>query len=239
MNKIVMTGLLGLSSFLLHAGNMGPTSTTSPSSVPYLAGEGSYTWNQINGFTINGFAPSLNKNGWGGRLSVGIDRPYTEKFSLNAEVGGGFYGTTKMHNSPAGVDSTLRITGYDVLAGGTYHTQYIDVFGDFGFMAQSLLSTMERNSGERFPGGVFVGTTKGRATQTQIIPELKVGAAYNLCDQLSLTLAYLYVFGSNIEGDIYSTAVDNSSVKINNNGFINLRNPSLSTLLLGLRYHFV
>lgn len=239
MKKIVMTGLLGLSSLVSHAGNMGPASTTM-NSVPYLAGEGSYSWNGLNGFTINGHAPTLNKNGWGGRLSVGVDRPYNQKFSLNAEIGGGFYGTTGMHNPASGVFSTLRITGYDVLAGGTYHMHYIDLFGDFGFMVQTLLSTMQRDNGQRFPGGVFAGTTIGHSTQTQVLPELKAGAAYNYNQNLSVTLAYMYAFGSNVSGNIVSTATDTdtSPTTINSGGSINLRNPSLSTILLGLRYHF-
>ncbi|MCX7114327.1 MAG: hypothetical protein NTW08_00200 [Gammaproteobacteria bacterium] len=237
MKKLLMTGLLGLSSLTLHAGAMGPVSTAM-GSTPYLAGEGTYTWNTVNGFTINGSAPSVSKNGWGGRLSVGLDRPYTEKFSLNAEVGGGFYGSTSLKNPAAGVNASVNITGYDILAGGTYHMQYIDVFGDFGFMAQSLLSTMERDNGLRFPGGVFAGATRGHSTQTQILPELKVGTAYNFCENLSLTFSYMYAFGSTISGNIVSTAVDLPPTTINDSGVINIRNPSLSTLLLGLRYHF-
>lgn len=238
MKKIVMTSLLGLSSFVLHAGDMGAVSTPM-SSVPYLAAEGSYTWNALNGFTINGSPPSVSKNGWGGRLSVGIDRPYTEKFSLNAEIGGGFYGRTTMSNRASGVTSALDITGYDILAGGTYHLQSIDVFGDFGFMAQTLLSTMTRDNGKRFPGGVFAGTARGHASQTQILPELKIGAAYNVYNNLSVTLAYMYAFGANVSGSINSTAQDLSPAVINSGGAVNLRNPSLSTILLGLRYHFV
>lgn len=237
MKKIIMTGLLGLSSFALHAGDMGPVSTNM-STVPYLSGEGLYSWNSLHGYTINGNPPTLSKNGWGGRLSVGVDRPYNEKFSLNAEVGGGFYGTTRMNTPGSGVTSTLRMTGYDVLAGGTYHMQYIDLFGDFGFMVETLLSTMQRDDGKRFPGGVFSGTTAGHAMQTQVLPELKVGAGYNFCPNLSLTLAYTYAFGSNVSGNIISTAVDASPTEINSGGTINLRNPSLSTILLGLRYHF-
>jgi len=232
-----MTGLLGLSSLALHAGDMGPVSTNM-STVPYLAGEGLYSWNTLQGFTINGHPPTLSKNGWGGRLSVGIDRPYTEKFSLNAEIGGGFYGTTRMNTPASGVTSTLRITGYDLLAGGTYHMQYIDLFGDFGFMAQTLLSTMQRDNGQRFPGGVFAGTTTGHSMQTEVLPELKVGAAYNFCPSLSLTLAYTYAFGSDVSGNIISTAVDVPPTEINTGGTVNVRNPSLSTILLGLRYHF-
>ena len=238
MKKIIMTGILGFSSLALHAGAMGPVSTNM-NSVPYLAAEGSYTWNGIKGFTINGNPPSLNKNGWGGRLSVGIDRPYTDIFSLNAEVGGGYYGSTRISNLASGVVSTLRISGYDVLAGGTYHAQLIDLFGDFGFMAQTLLSTMERDLSRRIPGSVFTGISVGHATQTQIIPELKVGAAYNVRPNLSLALSYMYVFGSSVGGTVYSTAVDPTNAVINSGGVSNLRNPSLSTLLLGLRYHFV
>lgn len=39
MKKVVITGLLGLSSLVLHAGNMGPASTNMHT-VPYIAGEG-------------------------------------------------------------------------------------------------------------------------------------------------------------------------------------------------------
>lgn len=237
MKKIVMTGLLGLSSLVLHAGNMGPASTNMRT-VPYIAGEGSYSWNTLNGFTINSNPPSVTDNGWGGRLSVGIDRPYTPMFSLNAEAGGGYYGSTNMNTPGSGVTSTVHITGYDILAGGTYHLPYFDVFGDFGFMVQTLLSTMTRNNGERFPGGVFAGTTTGHASQTQVLPELKVGAAYNYQTNLSLTLAYMYAFGSDVSGNIISTAVDPAQASINSAGSINLRNPSLSTILFGLRYKF-
>ena len=238
MKKLIMIGLLGCNSLATHAGAMGPVSTNM-NSVPYLAAEGTYTWNSIDGVTINRQPPSLSGNGWGGRLSVGIDRPYTERFSLNAEVGGGYYGSTNIDNPASGVITTLRISGYDVLAGGTYHTKYIDVFGDFGFMGQTILSTMERDNIKRIPGGVFSGASIEHGTQTQILPELKVGASYNVRDNLSLALSYLYVFGSNVGGSIYSTAVDVPPVQIVSGGISNLRNPSISTLLLGLRYHFI
>ena len=237
MKKIAMTSLLGLSSLVLHAGSMGAVSTNM-TSVPYLAAEGSYSWNGLHGFTINRIPPSISKNGWGGRLSVGIDRPYTDKFSFNAEVGGGWYGNTTSNNTSAGVNTKLDITGYDILAGGTYHTQYIDVFGDFGFMAQTLLSTMERDNGSRFPGGVFAGTSKGHASQTQILPELKIGAGYNFGNNLSLTLAYMYAFGAKTSGNMNSSAQDIPPTQISSTNVVNLRNPSLSTILLGLRYHF-
>jgi hypothetical protein len=224
-------------SLALHAGNMGAVSTNT-GSVPYIALEGSYSWNSLHGYTINLQHPSLSKNGWGGRLSVGIDRPYTDKFSLNAEVGGGFYGTTKMGTPGSGVNTTINLTGYDVLAGGTYHTRYIDLFGDFGFMVQTMLTSMYRDSSRRFLGDVFVGTSTGRSSQTQVLPELKVGAAYNLRNNLSLTLSYMYAFGSKVSGDIYSVAVDAPPTRILTGGEMNQRNPSLSTILFGVRYHF-
>ena len=240
MQKIVITGLMTLASFVLHAGDTGPVSINTHS-VPYLAGEGSFTWNSIKGFNVNNVPPTLRKNGWGGRLSVGIDRPYTEKISLNLEAGGGYYGSTTLNNIPAGVDSTIKITGYDLLAGATYHAQYIDIFGDFGFMAQSLLSTMTRNNAARM-GSLFTGTETGESTQTEILPELKIGAGYTLRDKFSVDLSYMYVFGSSVSGTLNSTSTGGAGAdapSINSGGVTNRRNTSLSTILFGIRYHFV
>ena len=237
MKKIIITSLLGFSALNAHAGSMGPVSTQT--TIPYLGVDGSYTWSSVNGYTINGQAPSVTTNGWGGRLSVGADRSYTEKFSLNTEVGGGYYGVKKLNNASAGTISALRISGYDILAGGTYHTQYVDIFGDFGFMAQTLLATRTVDSAQRIPGGVFSGPVKTSGTQTAILPELKVGGSYYYSDKLSLTLSYMYVFGANVSGYMNNIATDSPPTQMYANTQINSRNPSLSTILLGLRYHFV
>ena len=237
MKKIITTSLLALITLNAHAGSMGPVSTQT--TTPYLGVDGSYTWNSIKGYIINGGAPSVSKNGWGGRLSVGADRSYTEKFSLNAEVGGGYYGATKLNNSSARTSSGIRISGYDILAGGTYHTQYVDIFGDFGFMAQTILATRTVDSSARIPGGIFFGPVKTISTQTAILPELKVGGSYYCSDKLSLTLSYMHVFGSNVSGTMNNGAADVTSTKIYANTSINSRNPSLNTILFGLRYHFV
>lgn len=227
------TTLLGLIALNTFAGNMGSMTT------PYLNVDGSYTWNSIQGYTINQSSPFVSTNGWGGRLSVGLDRSYREKFSLNAEIGGGYYGITTVKNLHSGLTSSLKISGYDVLAGGTYHTTHLDIFGDFGFMTQTLLGTRVVNTAARIPGGVFRGVMKTYNTQTAALPELKVGGAYHYCENLSMTLSYLYVFGNNLSGSMFNVALDEPPTQFYNTGHVNFRNPSLSTILLGLRYHFI
>lgn len=241
MRKIITTAIAALAyGTLAHAGSMGPVATAERHAVPYLSGEGSYTWNDINNVTINGYSGTQSTNGWGGRLAAGIVRPYTDKLSLTAEVGGGYYGSTSTNIYAAGVTGRSSIDGYDVLVGALYDVSYegvnrLGLFGDVGFMVQNMRTKLTQNYALSTPGGLFSGTTTAYGSQTQVLPELKVGGLYNVCENLDLSLAYMYVFGSNTHGSRTMTASASSFAL---NGTVNRENPALSTLLFGLRYNF-
>ena len=89
---VVISELIGMS--LGHAGAMGAVSTqVVPSTIPYISGEASYTWNQVGNLSLNGLSPALSKQPWGGRLAGGFVHRYSEKLSFSEELGGGYYGS--------------------------------------------------------------------------------------------------------------------------------------------------
>jgi opacity protein-like surface antigen len=237
--KIIMLMGMGLSicSLASHAGAMGDVAAASWA-TPYFGIEALYSWNTIDGYTINNHLPSVTTNGWGGRLSAGIDHPISEKVSLNAEVGGGYYGNTRANVPLSGIWGNFNITGYDFLVGGAYHFQSFDVLGDIGFMTQTIFATMKRDQGLQFPGGMVTGRIKNYASATEILPEIRVGGLYHVANHLSATLTYSYVFGSGVSGVLNTLAADQPPAVLQSSGSTNARNPSLSTVLFGLRYHF-
>lgn len=238
MKKVAIAVCASACSFIAQAGTMGAVAVEKHV-VPYLAGDASYTWNSLKGSMINGTPAVLNKNGWGGRISAGVVYPYTEQFGLNAEVGGGYYGRTRSNLASRGISANTNIDGYDVLVGGTYHAlEMVDVYFDFGFMNQNMQFKVTRDNGLRFPGGLFTGTQVLHASQTQILPEIKVGGLYNIYPYLAVTASYIHTFGTSNASNI-TTSATASPANIANAGTIDQRNPSLNVVLFGLRYNFV
>lgn len=219
-----------------YAGTMGDVSSKTFFSMPYLSVEGTYTWNQIKDININQRSLLKNNNGWGGRLAAGVIRPYTEKLSLTAEIGGGYYGSVKFRAPVLDVSGKNSIDGYDALVGSLYQFDHFGLFGAVGFMAQNLRMLSTSNIETPLPGGVEITQSTVRSTAVQILPEIKVGTVYNLHKNIDLSLAYLHVFGA---GPKYTSNVTSSgtTVSIVNNSISS--NPTLDTLLLGLRYKFV
>ena len=238
MKKVAIAVCASVCSFMAQAGTMGAVAVDKHV-IPYLEGDASYTWNSLKGTTVNSLPATLKKNGWGGRISAGIVYPYTEQFGLNAEIGGGYYGQTRATLDSRGIRAKTNIDGYDVLVGGTYHAlEMVDVYFDFGFMNQNMQFKVTRDNALRFPGGLFTGTQVIHATQTQILPEIKVGALYNVFPYLAVTASYIHTFGTSNASNITTNATV-SPANIANNGTIDQRNPSLNVVLFGLRYNFV
>lgn len=236
MKKVIVAASLGLSSLIAHSGTMGPVNDMH--TVPYFAGEALYAWNGIQGSVLDNNRAVLTKNGWGGRLSGGVVYPFTPQIGLNAEFGGGYYGNIKSNLSPRGVTANTNIIGYDFLIGGTYHASMVDLYVDIGAMAQNMEYGVTINNGQRIPGGLITGVEQINLSQTQMLPEIKVGGIYNVVPNLGLTLSYTHVFGHNVNSSTTTSAtVVPPSIKLAGN--IEQRNPTLDVILFGLRYNFV
>jgi len=135
-------------STLLHAGGMGAPKKPTPFLIPFLAGEGMYTWPQVDGYnldllnaTVQGTTQNIhitssNENqGWGGRLAGGFLHPMSGRFQSflgSIEAGWGYYGkmdlnpiastgngtTVAISTSDAGM--SMKQYGVDLLAGLVY-----------------------------------------------------------------------------------------------------------------------
>ncbi|MDP3560587.1 MAG: hypothetical protein Q8R83_00190 [Legionellaceae bacterium] len=233
MNKLMAISMFTFVS-IAQAGTMGQTS---PLVTPYLGLEGSYTWNQIGIRYLNNYQTPVSKNGWGGRLSAGVTRSYKERFSLMAELGGGYYGHTRTSLVAGGMSNTTNsIDGYDFLIGGIYHLDHFRLVGGAGFMVQNNRYKLTINRAETVPGGNVVGLTIIEENSTQVLPELKIGGIYNVYQNIDLSLTYMHVFGSSLEAQTNQLVTSTISFK---NSLANFQNPTLDSVLLGLRYNFV
>lgn len=215
-----------------HAGSMGPVSSDTRSTKPFLSLEGAYTWNQLNGVSVNGTMPSTHEKPWGGRLAVGFIHPYSDVLRFSGELGGGYYGSQSTSVGNFG-NSNVSIDGYDLLFGALYTYKQFDLFGDVGVMAQNNRSRVTQNLGVANPGGILNGTTTVKSNQTQILPEIKVGGIYNVCDNWGISLAYMHVFGVNSGGSATVTPITGGVVV---NATTQTQNPTLDAVMLGVRY---
>lgn len=231
---------------IAQAGTMG--SVSRPSFIPFIGGEAAYTWNQVQQLSINRFLSDDSTSGWGGRLSLGIIHPYSDRLSFTSEIGGGYYGRVKrsINASPrvtptgtnAGVvgRSSYNIDGYEALMGAMYQYKKVDLFGKLGFMAQNLRLHKNNTITAVVPGGSLTNTVDEKQSSTQILPEIKVGGIYNMNENLGLTLAYMHVFGSSMKanGSMIGTSNSLTISKTQNN-----QNPTLDSIMFGLMYSFV
>lgn len=229
-----------------YAGGMGAVEQSVPSLYPYIGADASYTWNGLNAsnLTSNATPVSLTSQGWGGRLSAGVMWPHTEKFGFNAEIAGGYYGSDHVVTPSTGAVSRRSIDGYDVLAGVFYQFSPLEVlnpitlFGDAGFMVQNY-RVKRTYDVERVISGFsasYSGSVSTTDSTTQVLPELKVGGLYHLRPNLAFSLAYLHVFGVNPSGT--TNASENGDRQISIVSTTNMQNPTLNTILFGLRYSF-
>lgn len=218
-----------------HAGNMGPVSAQMiSSSIPFVNLEGSYTWNQSTAFILNNHYPDQVNQPWGGRLAGGFVHPFSERLRFSSEFGGGYYGSEKMNIPVLDWSSRRSIDGYDLLMGALYKIHQVDVFGQVGAMAQNYRVSISKDNAKIMPGGLLNGFTTMKHNVTQILPEIKTGAIYNLNNNWGISLAYMHVFGANMQGAFTKSA---TSGGITINGESNTQNPTLDSILFGLRYN--
>lgn len=226
----------------VQAGTMGAVSTQ-PTYTPYIVGEASYTGANAGNTVVEGFQYAKSMQGWGGRLGVGI--AYPSRFnntSFTAEIGGGYYGSMQFNSPSVGgtvVDAiNIKLDGYDVLVGALYNTSYnVDIFGEVGFMVQNYRFSRSTNLGLAHPSSGYFGTHHFTTSKTQALPEVKVGAIYNFTPNWGITVAYMGVFGSRPSESV-SVTQPTATTTLSNIS-INELNPTLNSVMFGLRYSII
>src|SRR3990167_3799052 len=86
ISMVAFSVLVGVSN--AQAGQMGPISVATD--VPFISGEGSYTWKHIT--TPAGGNVVTTVEPWGGRVGAGIKHRWRENWGVTAEAGYGYYG---------------------------------------------------------------------------------------------------------------------------------------------------
>lgn len=236
LKKTTVAVLMLSSSAISHAGTMGPISSQ-PSYIPYITGEASYTWPNFGVVRINGVQASQSLNGWGGRLGLGMAYVSPiQNVNFTAEIGGGYYGDAKQALLPY-ANSKSTIDGYDVLAGALYKTTYnVDIFGQIGFMIQNLRVSGTQNTTYSVPGGTNVVSASNKFISSQVLPEVKIGGIYNLTQNWGISAAYMGVFGSRPGSTVTYGLVGTQEF---NTLVANAQNPTLNSVMFGLRYSIV
>lgn len=244
MKKLPLLSLITAlsSSTFAHAGSMGPIEPVAPCLSSFLALEGGYTWNQLDGYnySLTGFNASIysreSNNGFTGRLSAGMLRSgIDELFSLSGEIGYGYYGRTTYNprvngfSLPGFLQTRHTLSGLDALVGIAYTADpNYSVYFKAGALVQNMTSKINANlSTLNLP----IATYHNSSNNTAVLPELKVGAAYNFLPNWALTASYLHAFGSSprTSGNFN---IANSSASLYNN----TQNPSMDVALLGIQY---
>ena len=233
VKKSIINSMLAMGVSLCHAGSVGPA-FTAMSSLPFISIEGSYAWTNKLNLELNTINSNITQKPWGGRLSAGIIRPVTERFSVSGEFGGGYYGSKHLTIVSQGVDANRTIDGYDLLLGVHYSIKQFGIFGGAGAMMQNRRIRVSRDYSKEYPGGFISGEVTEKYNQTEALPEIRVGGLYHLCDNWAISLAYMHVFGSNMESNLKESATPSG---ISYNGTINTQNQTLNLVMLGLRYN--
>jgi hypothetical protein len=219
-----------------YAGNMGVIQTKDKSISNYfVTAEALHAWKSVGTFYQNNVPVPPTTNGWGGRFGAGIMKPYTNNLSFSAEAGWGYYGKIKYINSTVGWNKTSYAYGFDLLLGAFYPYKQLDVFLKAGAMFQNYKFIVNQNLGNQIQGGVVSGVYHATSSQANVVPEVKFGGIYNINESLGVTLAYMYIAGAKIQGNVSQIVIAGSSAT---NGTTNTEMPSFSAVTFGLNYKF-
>lgn len=237
MKKISMFSFLAAISCgaSVHAGAMGAAE-----SVPCLSSffllEGGVAGNQLKGYDysltgMDGRLKSQEKNtNYAGRLSAGMLRAVTEEFAVSSEIGYGIYGSTKHTPNTVGL-ANLNVqhtmNGFDALAGVAYTDIDWSIFLKAGALVETRTTKTTSDLTSLLPLELVYKET---VHHTAVLPEIKIGGAYNFDSNWAVTLSYLHAFGTNTKatGNINVT---NQTITFNNDQ----QNPSVDAVLLGIQ----
>lgn len=243
IKKLASICLMSLLAEGVSAGTMGDV-MAGDYFVPFAVGEATVTWNTTQSATIFGNPPSLTKQLWGGRGAVGVAHASPTRFGYTAEIGWGYYGSTKSYNFGAGTPGSLLITnssylyGLDILAGLTYDFNPLQVFIKGGALAENRHTNGYAEFRNVNNGISYLSTNAIKSTTTNVLPEIKVGGLYSVYDNLSLSLAYMHVFGNDNFAATVTGAFSNPGAGAGMSSVTNAQVPSLDSILFGLVYQF-
>jgi hypothetical protein len=236
MNKKIITlALTALAFQSSFAGTVGPASTTLRTITPFVSAEAAATWNQINSVEINHFATSQQTDLWGGRVAGGLMTSLSDVIRFTFEAGIGYYGKNTRTLASKDFFATSKIDGLDVLIGGMYRYNQLDLFVKGGGMVQSQRINVQADLTKAISGGLINGSVNTILTRTQFMPEIKVGGIYNFNEHWGATLAYMHVFGSNVNGTFNVTAMPGSILAYNTG---HGECPTLDSVMFGLQAVF-
>jgi hypothetical protein len=227
-----------------HAGSMGPVTSVQPNYTPFVSAEGSYTWSS---FMPSSAVSVKSTDPWGGRLAVGVNRPWNDNWGLSFETGYGYYGNASNVASMTGgntlgsgtinVTNKIDVLGADILAGLSFTHNQFDLFAKAGMMVQTLWEKGTAQTNMSMLSVINVASNVVyRDAQTAVLPEIKVGGNYNFNEAMGLSLAYMHVFGSSQNGAAMSVpAGEISPISMK----VNMQPVILNAIMLGIHYNFV
>lgn len=235
MNKITLISLVSALSCgsLAYAGGMGGDLTNSG----FIAVEGGYSTNSIKNYDfgfigaggVTEIASTKSNQNYAGRLAAGMLFMMDEQFGVTSELGWGYYGRTTLKPANtliANVNSKYTITGFDALIG----IAFIQPSYSLSFKAGALIQNIQSETEAVF-SDVDTFSFQVKRIQTAALPEIKLGASYNIDNNWSITGAYVFVAGSSPRMD----GVVNANT-LNATFFSNTQNTTLNLGLLGIQY---
>lgn len=249
-NLIIMACAI-LFSTAVYAGNNCRPIGFSPCQLYFVELESGYSWNTLKDIDINIIGAedvhaSASKNGWSGRIALGLGKQVCAPFYITSEIGWGYYGdsillikaTGPLVGAPGAPDFNgirLKSTqdGFDILAGVLYNQPCYELFLKAGALIQNSQLDLDADI-----SAVTTGNMQGNVSiglnQTQVLPEVKIGGVYHVNCNLGVLVDWTYAFGSNTR--IQANIDPNNPLGTIN---MNLKNPSLNTVMVGLQYRFV
>lgn len=239
MNKITLISLISALSCspLIHAGAMGGELSNSG----FISFEGGYTLNNIDNYDFaiigaNVLLTSVKSNQhYTGRLAAGMINMMDDQFGLTGELGWGYYGRTTLNpsltSSNTGDTLTIKhtLSGFDALVGIAYIQQNFSMSLKAGGLIQNMQTQTSAVFGDLTLFDNFALNTK--TIHTAVLPEVKLGAAYNFDSNWAVTGAYIFALGSSPKTTgVFDINTFNAFLDVNT------QNPTLNTFLLGIQY---
>ena len=200
------------------------TGTFTSSLKPFISLEGAYNWRSIDGALIRDTSPIHTNQPWGGRAALGVAISLTKNVGLTNEFGWNYFGKTTI-NEPKRYINISTLDGVDLLVGILYKWNKTEWFVKGGGLAQNI-HTNHTTLNYTVHDREITPYTKLKNTETQMMPEIKIGGIYNINKHLGISLSCMQAFGSTF---VVSISADGTINK-------NFRNPTSKAILAGLRY---